>query len=74
MREQELEFRSSRLMHLLYEYANEGTFKSAHQQQQNTWVILECTTTHIPSFVTLAHIELWIFDFVVISQSEQICK
>ena len=31
-------------------------------------------TTHIPSFINVAHTELWIFDFFVISQSEQICK
>ena len=49
-------------------------------QQQNTWIILftwitlEFTTTYIPSFITVAHILLWIFDFLVISQSEQICK
>ena len=33
----------------------------AHLQQQS-------------SFVTVTHIELWIFDFVVIIQSEQIYK
>ena len=31
-------------------------------------------TTHIPSFINVAHTELWIFDLFVISQSEQICK
>ena len=33
-------------------------------------------TTHIPSFINVAHTELWIFDFFVISQSQQIglCK
>ena len=31
-------------------------------------------TTHIPSFVTVAHTKLWIFSFFVISQSEQTCK
>ena len=41
---------------------------------QTTLVVLLPTTTHIPSFVTVAHTELWIFAFVVISQSEQICK
>ena len=38
------------------------------------WVVPLPTTTHIPSFVTVTHIELWIYAFVVISQSEQICK
>ena len=39
---------------------------------RHTWVILIPTTTHIPHFVIVAHIELWIFAFFVISQSEQI--
>ena len=30
--------------------------------------------THIPSFINVAHTKLWIFDFFVISQSEQTCK
>ena len=43
--------------------------------KKRTRVILKCNPTHIPpSFVTLAHIELWILAFVVINQSEQICK
>ena len=37
-------------------------------------VVLVPITTHIPSFINVAHTELWIFDFFVISQSEQICK
>ena len=41
---------------------------------QTTWVVLVPITTHIPSFINVAHTELWIFDFFVISQSEQICK
>ena len=41
---------------------------------QTTLVVLLPTTTHIPSFVIVAHTELWIFAFFVISQSEQICK
>ena len=41
---------------------------------QTTWVVLVPITTHIPSFIYVAHEELWIFDFFVISQSEQICK
>ena len=44
---------------------------------QTTWVVLWLLvpiTTHIPSFINVAHTELWIFDFYVISQSEQICK
>ena len=54
-------------------YANE-VFNIHIQWQQTTWVILVPTTTHIPSFINLAHTELWIFDFCVISQSEQIYK
>ena len=42
--------------------------------RQITWLVLVPITTHIPSFINLAHTELWIFDFFVISQSEQICK
>ena len=38
------------------------------------WVILVPTTTNIPSFIAVAHSKLWIFTFLVISQSEQICK
>ena len=53
----------------LVEYANEVL----NMRQQNALVILECTTTPIPSFITLSHKELLIFDFVV-SQSEQVCK
>ena len=42
---------------------------------QTTWVVLVAITTHIPSFINVAlDTELWIFDFFVISQSEQICK
>ena len=42
--------------------------------RQTTWVVLVPITTHIPSFINVAHTELWIFFFFVISQSEQICK
>ena len=42
--------------------------------RKTTWVVLVPITTHIPSFINVAHTELWIFDFLVISQSEQICK
>ena len=42
--------------------------------QQTTWVVLVPITTHIPSFINVAHTELWIFDIFVISKSEQICK
>ena len=41
--------------------------------RQTTWVALMPITTHIPSFINVAHTELWIFDFFI-SQSEQICK
>ena len=42
--------------------------------RQTTWVVLVAITTHIPCFINVAHTELWIFDFFIISQSEQICK
>ena len=42
--------------------------------QQTVWVVVVPITTHIPSFINVARTELWIFDFSVISQSEQICK
>ena len=62
-------------------YAN-GIFIMRIQWWQTQWVLFVPTTTHIPSFVTVAHIELWIFAFCfvffcflfVISQSEQIYK
>ena len=41
---------------------------------QTTWVVLVPITTHIPGFINVAHTELWIFDFIVISQSEQTRK
>ena len=34
----------------------------------------DSTTIHIPSFVTVANVELWISAFVDFSQSEQKCK
>ena len=42
--------------------------------RQTTWVVLVPITTHIPCLIDVAHTEPWIFDFFVISQSEQICK
>ena len=42
--------------------------------RQTTWVVLMPITTHIASFINVAHTELWIFDFFVISQSKQIRK
>ena len=41
---------------------------------QTTWVVLVPITTHIPNFISVAHTKLWILDFFVISQSEQIWK
>ena len=38
------------------------------------WVTLVRSTTHMMGFITIAHIELCIFAFVIIGQSEQICK
>ena len=45
-------------------YANE-LFNMHIWWQQTTWVKLVPSTTHIPSLVTVAHIELWMFAFVV---------
>ena len=42
--------------------------------RQTTWVVLVPIITHIPSFINVAHTELWIFDYFVISQSEQLYK
>ena len=42
--------------------------------RQTSWVVLVSITTYIPSFIDVAHTELWIFDFFVIRQLEQICK
>ena len=46
----------------------------AQRQQQNTWVVLESSTTHTPSFITVANIDLEIVVFVLIYRSEQISK
>ena len=55
-------------------YANE-VLNMRIQWQQTTCVVLVPITTNIPSYINVAHTELWIFDFFfVISQSEQICK
>ena len=43
-------------------------------RRQTMWVVLVPITTHIPSFINVVHTEFWIFDFFVISQSEQTCK
>ena len=42
-----------------------------HQQQQSTWVILESTSTHIPSFVTVARTELLIFAFLLLANQNK---
>ena len=42
------------------------------QWRQTMWVVLVPITTHIPSFINVAHTELWLFHFFVISQSELI--
>ena len=68
-------------------YANEVLDMCIHWKQTNVnevfkyvsnlfghSLVLMPTTTHISSFVTAAHTELWISAFSVISQSEQICK
>ena len=49
-------------------YANK-IFIMRIQWWQTRWVLLVPTTTHIPSIVTVAHIELWIFAFFVISHN-----
>ena len=54
-------------------YAN-GVLNMRIWWRQTIWVVLVPITTHMPSFIKVAHIKLWIFDFFVISQSEQICK
>ena len=54
-------------------YANE-VLNMRIRWRQITWVVLVPITTNIPSFINVAHTELWIPDFFVISQSEQICK
>ena len=54
-------------------YANE-VLNMCLWWRQTTRVVLVSITTHIPSFINVAHTEIWIFDFFVISQSEQICK
>ena len=54
-------------------YANEA-LNMRIWWRQTTWVVLVPITTHIPNFINVAHTELWVFDFFVISQSEQICK
>ena len=54
-------------------YANE-VLNMCIWWKQTTWVVLVPITTHIPSFISVVHTELWIFDFFVISQSEQICE
>ena len=46
----------------------------AQSWRQSTWVVLVAIATHIPSFINVAHTELWIFDVLVISQSEQMWK
>ena len=54
-------------------YANE-VLNMCIRWGHTMWVVLLPTTTHIPSNITVAHTELWMFAFAVISQSEQICK
>ena len=41
---------------------------------QTTWIVVVPITTHTPRFINVTHTELGIFDFFVISQSDQICK
>ena len=39
--------------------------------QQTTWVVLVPITTHIPSFIIVAHTELWIFDFWLLANQNR---
>ena len=55
-------------------YTNEVLNMRIRWRQTTWWVVLVPITTHIPSFIKVVHTKLWIFDFFVISQSEQICK
>ena len=36
-----------------------------------TWFILIPTTTHIPSFITVARTELWIFSFLLLANQNR---
>ena len=54
-------------------YANE-VLSMCIWWRQITWVVFVPITTHTPSFISVAHTELLIFDFFVITQSEQMCK
>ena len=54
-------------------YANE-VLNMCIWWRQTTWLVLLTNNTHIPSFINVAHTELWIYDIFVISQSKQICK
>ena len=38
---------------------------------RHTWVILISTTTNIPSFITAAHTELWIFAFLLLTNQNR---
>ena len=38
--------------------------------RQTTWVVLVPITTHIPSFINVAHTELWIFDFLLLANQK----
>ena len=53
-------------------YENEVSNMYIWWRQTTPWVEIVPITTHIPSFINVAHTELWIFDFFVISQSEQL--
>ena len=39
--------------------------------RQTTWVVLVPITTHIPSFINVAHTELWIFDFLLLANQNR---
>ena len=45
--------------------------KYAHWWQQSTWVVHVPITTHIPSFINVAHTELWIFDFLLLANQNR---
>ena len=39
--------------------------------RQTTWVARVPSTTHIPSFINVAHTELWIFDFLLLNNQSR---
>ena len=66
-----------RRLHLIFlllanqnRYANE-VLNMCIWWRQTTWVVLVPITTHIPSFINVAHTELWIFDFLLLANQNR---